>query len=115
MSVTGTEASTARQDVIVVGGGTAGVAGAMALRENVARATLLEQAAEFGEVGAGLQMAPNATRLLRRWGLLDRVLELGVQPKQMVFRDAITGEALLRQDLQEAFTERYGAPYIVIH
>src|SRR5690606_30970357 len=92
-----------------------GLAGAMALRENGATVTLLERAAEFGEVGAGLQMAPNATRLLRRWGLLDKVLERGVKPKQIVFRDAITGKALLRQDLQDEFEKRYGAPYIVIH
>lgn len=102
-------------DVVVIGGGMAGLAGALALRDNGARVTLLEQAPEFGEVGAGLQMAPNATRLLRRWGLLDRVLELGVQPKQMVFRDAVSGEVLVRHDLQGEFTRKYDAPYIVIH
>lgn len=106
---------TPTQDVIVVGGGMAGLAGAMALRENGAAVTLLEQASEFGEVGAGLQMAPNATRLLRRWGLLDRVLELGVRPRQMVFRDAVSGDVLARHDLQGEFAKRYDAPYIVIH
>lgn len=106
---------TSSTDVVIIGGGMAGLAGALALRDNGARVTLLEQAPEFGEVGAGLQMAPNATRLLRRWGLLDRVLELGVQPKQMVFRDAVSGEVLARHDLQGEFARKYDAPYIVIH
>ncbi len=47
-------------DVLVIGGGMAGLAGALALRENGANVTLVERAPEFGEVGAGLQMAPNA-------------------------------------------------------
>jgi 3-hydroxybenzoate 6-monooxygenase len=102
-------------DVLVIGGGMAGLAGALALRENGASVTLVERAPEFGEVGAGLQMAPNASRVLRRWGLLEKALEIGVQPKHLVFRDAITGEELTRQTLGGEFAERYGAPYVVIH
>ena len=106
---------TQSMDVLVVGGGMAGLAGALALRSNGARVTVLEQAAEFGEVGAGLQMAPNATRLLDRWGLLDEVIDVGVQPRNLVFRDALTGEELARQDLGRDFQDRYGAPYVVVH
>ncbi|MDR6640189.1 FAD-dependent oxidoreductase [Paenarthrobacter nitroguajacolicus] len=102
-------------DVLVVGGGMAGLAGALALRENGANVTLVERAPEFGEVGAGLQMAPNASRVLKRWGLLEKALEIGVQPKHLVFRDAVTGEELTRQSLRGEFEERYGAPYVVIH
>jgi 2-polyprenyl-6-methoxyphenol hydroxylase-like FAD-dependent oxidoreductase len=102
-------------DVLVIGGGMAGLAGALALRENGAAVTLVERAPEFGEVGAGLQMAPNATRVLKRWGLLEKALEIGVQPKHLVFRDAVTGEELTRQTLGGEFEERYGAPYVVIH
>lgn len=102
-------------EVLVVGGGMAGLAGALALRENGASVTLVERAPEFGEVGAGLQMAPNASRVLKRWGLLEKALEIGVQPKHLVFRDAVTGEELTRQSLKGEFEERYGAPYVVIH
>ena len=102
-------------DVLVIGGGMAGLAGALALRENGANVTLVERAPEFGEVGAGLQMAPNASRVLQRWGLLEKALEIGVQPKHLVFRDAVTGEELTRQTLGGEFAERYGAPYVVIH
>ncbi|MGF6834825.1 2-polyprenyl-6-methoxyphenol hydroxylase-like FAD-dependent oxidoreductase [Paenarthrobacter sp. TE4293] len=106
---------TTSTDVLVVGGGMAGLAGALALRENGANVTLVERAPEFGEVGAGLQMAPNASRVLKRWGLLEKALEIGVRPKHLVFRDAITGEELTRQSLGGEFEERYGAPYVVIH
>lgn len=102
-------------DVLVVGGGMAGLAGALALQKNGAHVTVVEVAPEFGEVGAGLQMAPNATRTLRRWGLLEKALEIGVQPKHLVFRDAVSGEELTRQTLGGDFEERYGAPYVVIH
>ena len=102
-------------DVLVIGGGMAGLAGALALRENGAQVTLVERAPEFGEVGAGLQMAPNASRVLKRWGLLEKALEIGVRPKHLVFRDAVTGEELTRQTLGSDFEARYGAPYVVIH
>ena len=102
-------------EVLVVGGGMAGLAGALALRANGAEVTLVERAPEFGEVGAGLQMAPNASRVLKRWGLLEKALEIGVRPKHLVFRDALSGEELTRQTLGGEFEERYGAPYVVIH
>lgn len=115
MSEHATSTDVLSTDVLVIGGGMAGLAGALALRENGAHVTLVERAPEFGEVGAGLQMAPNASRVLRRWGLLEKALEIGVQPKHLVFRDAVTGEELTRQTLGAEFEERYGAPYVVIH
>lgn len=92
-----------------------GLASALALSTNGASVTVVERAREFGEVGAGLQMAPNATRILQDWGLLEKVRAIGVQPRHLVFRDAITGEELTRQTLGGDFEKRYGAPYIVIH
>jgi len=60
-------------DVLIVGGGIGGLANALALSRKGLRVRLLERAAEFGEVGAGLQIAPNCTRILDSWGLLDEV------------------------------------------
>ena len=102
-------------DVVVVGGGIGGLTAARALRGLGASVTLLEQAPEFGEVGAGLQLGPNATRHLRDWGMLDRVIAVGVVPENLVFRDAVSGDELTRQSLGHAFTSRYGAPYVVVH
>ena len=101
--------------VLVIGGGIGGFGNALALRRLGAEVELVEQAPEFGEVGAGLQMSPNATRLLREWGVLDRAVETGVAPRYIVFRDALTGEELLREDVTGEYYERYGAPYIVAH
>ncbi len=101
-------------DVLVVGGGIGGLANALALTRKGLRVRVLERAAEFGEVGAGLQIAPNCTRILESWGLLDEVLSLGVTPEALVMRDAVDGTVLTRLDLADA-RGRYGSPYVVIH
>ncbi len=102
-------------DVVVVGGGIGGLGNAYALASSGFSVRVLERAADFTEVGAGLQMAPNATRILREWGLLDEVIEAGVPPERMVYRDAVTGGELTHLELGSGFVERYGAPYVVIH
>lgn len=98
-----------------MGGGIGGLANAFALATAGHRVRVLERAPDFTEVGAGLQMAPNATRVLREWGLLERVIEAGVLPRRLVFRDALTGLELTHLDLGADFVRRYGAPYVVIH
>jgi salicylate hydroxylase len=101
-------------DVLVVGGGIGGLSSAYALSCQGLRVRVLERAAEFGEVGAGIQIAPNCTRILHEYGLLDEAKSLGVLPTSMVMRDAIDGTELTRLDL--AHMERtYGFPYMVIH
>jgi salicylate hydroxylase len=110
-STSSTQAPTA----VVIGGGIGGVAAALRLRKQGTEVTLVENAPEFSEVGAGLQLAPNATRLLADWGLLEKVLDIAVAPVHLVFRDAVTGEELLRKNVKGEFEERYGAPYIVAH
>ncbi|MCV2489327.1 FAD-dependent oxidoreductase [Geodermatophilus sp. YIM 151500] len=101
-------------DVLVVGGGIGGLATALALTRTGLRVRLLERAPEFGEVGAGMQIAPNATRILDAWGLLPEVLSLGVQPGNLVMRDGVDGTVLTRLDLADV-RRRYGSPYVVIH
>lgn len=101
-------------DVLIVGGGIGGLANALALTRAGLRVRVLEQAPEFGEVGAGLQIAPNCTRILRDWGLLDEAVSLGVLPRRIVMRDAVDGEVLTWLDLED-LRQRYGSPYLVIH
>jgi salicylate hydroxylase len=102
-------------DVIIAGGGIGGLANALALALTGQRVRVLERSSEFAEVGAGLQMAPNATRILRQWGLLEKVTEAGVSPRRLVFRDAVDGSVLTSAPLGAEFTARYQAPYVVIH
>lgn len=102
-------------DVVVAGGGIGGLSTAFALATAGFSVRVLEKAAEFGEVGAGLQLAPNATRILREWGLLDEVIAAGVVPRRLVIGDAVTGKELIHADPGEDLTPRYGAPYVVVH
>ncbi|WP_372343528.1 FAD-dependent oxidoreductase [Streptomyces sp. KL116D] len=101
-------------DVLVVGGGIGGLSTAYALSRQGLRVRVLEQAPEYGEVGAGLQIAPNCTRILADYGLLDEAKSLGVVPENMVMRDAVDSEVLTRLDLRD-LERRYGFPYMVIH
>jgi 3-hydroxybenzoate 6-monooxygenase len=69
----------------------------------------------LGEIGAGIQLAPNATRVLDGLGVLEGMLESAVRPRELVYMDALSGERITSVDLGEAFTARYGHPYIVTH
>ncbi|GGJ44165.1 FAD-dependent oxidoreductase [Streptomyces brasiliensis] len=103
-----------RPDVLVVGGGIGGLSSAFALARQGLQVRVLERAKEFGEVGAGLQIAPNCTRILAEHGLLDEAKTLGVVPENMVMRDALDSRELTRLDLRD-LEHRYGFPYMVIH
>ena len=100
---------------MIVGGGIGGLATALALAGHGIPSHVAEQAAAFGEIGAGLQLAPNASWALSRLGVLARVHESAVFPARMVWMDAVNGEPLTTLDLGSAFVERYGFPYLVMH
>jgi 3-hydroxybenzoate 6-monooxygenase len=102
-------------EILVVGGGIGGLTAALALARGGHRVRVLERAAEFAELGAGLQLAPNATRVLARLGVLDEVVSAGVLPMRLVLRSAMTAQELTALDLGAAFTDRYGTPYVVLH
>ncbi|CAF1611338.1 unnamed protein product [Didymodactylos carnosus] len=79
------------------------------------RVHLIEKQPEFAEVGAGMQLAPNCSRLLDHLGVLKEVQKHGVFPKQIVWIDALSGEKLSGLDLGEKFVEKFGYPYMVVH
>ena len=101
-------------DVIIVGGGIGGLSAAFALTRKGLKVRVLERSPEFGEVGAGIQIAPNCTRILKSYGLLDDAKALGVLPVNMVMKDAVDGSVLTSLDLRD-MERRYGTPYMVIH
>ncbi len=100
--------------VLVVGGGIGGIATALCCARRGLPVRVLEQAAAYGEIGAGIQLAPNATRVLAGLGLLDRLRAVGVAPRRLVLSDAVSGAELTHLPLA-GLTERYGGPYLVLH
>lgn len=105
----------ARIETLIVGGGIGGLATALALSKAGRSVHVLERSAEFGEIGAGLQLAPNATRILARLGVMDEIAKHAVYPSRLVWMDAIGERKITEIDLGAPFRERYGHPYIVMH
>jgi salicylate hydroxylase len=107
-------ASAALPDTLIVGGGIGGLSAALCIARSGGNVIVLERSKEFAEVGAGIQLAPNATRILDQLGLLNPILEVAVQPRRLVLADAIGSRELTSLDLTD-FPARYGAPYLVMH
>src|SRR5215510_16340358 len=101
--------------ILVAGGGIGGLAAAYALARKGFPVRVLEQAPEFRELGAGIQLGPNIFRALKRIGLTDAMLEDAWRPQAQEMRDALTGELVVRIPLAEAFLARFGEPYAVTH
>ena len=103
------------KQVLIAGGGIGGLAAAVACAREGLPVQLLERSEQFSEVGAGLQMGPNVTRILRAWGLADAFAQLAAFPKLLQARDAQTGQVLGALRLGERAHALYGAPYATIH
>jgi salicylate hydroxylase len=103
------------QELLVAGGGIAGLSAAIGARRAGWEARLFEQAAQFAEVGAGLQLGPNATRILREWGVLSMPGLQAFRPARLSVRDAADGRELGSLSLGDAIERRYGAPYLTVH
>ncbi len=101
--------------ILVAGGGIGGLAAALALSRQGAQVELIEQASAFAEVGAGIQIGPNVTRILRDWGLEAGLHEVASFPHALLARDARSGRTLGRLPLGERAERLYGAPYACIH
>lgn len=105
----------AGEPIIVAGGGIGGLAAAVALAAKGLPVRVLEQSAEFREVGAGIQIGPNVFRALGRIGLADAVLADAWRPGAQEMRCALSGELITRVPLDRAFFERFVEPYAVTH
>lgn len=101
--------------ILIAGAGIAGLSAALAFARRGEDVHVFERAEKLGEVGAGLQLAPNATRLLARLGALDELIESAVEPHSIVLRRADTLREIGRVPLGQAARERWGAPYLVSH
>lgn len=101
--------------IIVAGGGIGGLAVALALANIGCKVTVLEQAEAFGEIGAGIQIGPNAFHAMDRLGVGQAARERAVFIDGLVLMDAISDEQVCIIPLQEQFRSHFGNPYAVIH
>jgi 2-polyprenyl-6-methoxyphenol hydroxylase-like FAD-dependent oxidoreductase len=101
--------------VIVAGGGIGGLAAALALARKGFRSVVLEQAPQFGEIGAGIQLAPNAWHALDALGVGGLVKKEAVFIEHLLMMDGVSGEKVIDIPLDSRFARRFGNPYAVTH
>jgi 2-polyprenyl-6-methoxyphenol hydroxylase-like FAD-dependent oxidoreductase len=101
--------------VAIIGGGIAGLAAALALHRRGVEVTVYEQAAELSEIGAGVQMTPNAMNALRLLGLEESAMAVAFEPESQILRSWRTGRVIYRTPIRGVFRERFGAPLCSFH
>lgn len=101
--------------VIIVGGGIGGLSAALALSRNGFPVKVLEQAAELSELGAGVQLGPNAFSAYDALGVGEYLRTHAVVADQLIMMDAIDATEIARVPLGQEFRDRFGAPYAVAH
>jgi len=102
-------------DIAIVGAGIGGLAVAALLKRAGHSVNVYEQAPRFARVGAGIQMAPNAVKVLRGLGLEERLTRIAFQSEVALSREWNTGEVTSELKLGRAVEEKYGAPYLFLH
>ena len=100
---------------LIVGGGIGGFAAALALARRGIASHLFEQNTDFREIGAGIQLGPNVFKMFDYLDVIDEVSDWAVFPDNIIFRDALSGEELLRVPTGDQIKQRFGYPYAVIH
>ena len=103
------------QPVLIAGGGIGGLATALGLAQKGRRSVVLEKAAQLGEIGAGIQLGPNAFHAFDYLGVGDAARAMAVYIDSLRLMDAIGGDEITRIPLDEAFRTRFGNPYAVVH
>jgi len=104
-----------KNPVVIAGGGIGGLAAALALARRGFRSIVLEQAPQFGEIGAGIQIAPNAWHALDALGVGGLVKRDAVFIEHLLMMDGISGEKIIDIPLDKRFAKRFRNPYAVTH
>ncbi len=101
--------------ILIAGGGIGGLAAASVLARDGHAVTVLEQAAEFGEIGAGIQLGPNIFKMFDYLGITEAVNQVAYFPPGLGMMDVRTGERVVRVPLGDVSRAAYGFPYGVIY
>lgn len=107
--------SKAKRSVVVAGGGIGGLAAALALAKKGFSVTVLEQAAQFGEIGAGIQIGPNAFHAMDWLGVGDAGRAKAVYIDKLIMMDGMSGDEIANIPVDQPFRDRFKNPYAVIH
>ena len=102
-------------EIAIAGGGIGGLAAALTLSRSGHQVQLFEKATTFDDLGAGIQLGPNATRLLHAWGLKDALRACSFSPQRLQVKSAVSSRVLGELTLGSAIAARYGAPYLTLH
>lgn len=100
---------------MIAGGGIGGLAAALACARAGFAVQVFEKSPAFDDIGAGVQLGPNVTRILHAWGLADALKACAVFPENLWARDAVDGQVLGQLRLGAAVRQRYGSPYATVH
>lgn len=103
------------RQALIAGAGIGGLAAALALQRQGWQLQILEQSAQLSEVGAGIQIGPNVTRILHSWGLQEALKACAAEPERLVARHALQGHELGVLPLGKHMRDLFGAPYLTIH
>jgi 3-hydroxybenzoate 6-monooxygenase len=103
------------QPILIAGGGIGGLAAALGLAQKGFRSILLEKASQLGEIGAGIQLGPNAFHAFDYLGVGEAARNMAVYIDQLRLMDALTAEEITHIDLGDVFRTRFGNPYAVVH
>ena len=101
--------------ILIAGGGIGGLAAALALAQKGIASLVLEKASQLGEIGAGIQLGPNAFHCFDRLGVGEAARGMAVYIDTLRLMDAMTDGEITHIDLGEAFRTRFGNPYAVVH
>ena len=101
--------------IIIAGGGIGGLAAARMLAIKGRSSIILEQASDFAEIGAGIQLGPNTHRMFDRLQVTKAMHEIAHFPENIIMLDSLTGEQVLSMPLGQKLESHFGKPYAVIH
>lgn len=102
-------------EIAIIGAGLGGLTCALALVRAGLPVAVYEQAPVLGEVGAGITLSPNASRIMLHLGLGPEMRRLGVVPPRQLTQNLHTGHVLVERERGDAVETQYGAPYIHLH